>query len=295
MKYKMYHAGLVLEGGGMKGFYTAGVLDRFLEEGIFFRDIYGVSAGACHMTSYVSRQKGRGRDVIMDNVNMPWYLGPLPLLLTGDLFNVDYAYHLVPDVLNPFDYDTYAAYPGRIYSVVTNIRTGKPEYLLTKDLRKDMKCVQASASLPMVSRNVKIGKELYLDGGISDAIPLEKSIADGNAKNLVVMTKEVGYVRKPLSSAALAGIRARYLRFPAVTKLMAERHTAYNASVEKIDARVEEGAAFVLRPLRKSKVGRIEKDEARLQALYEEGYRDASEKMAMILGYLKDVSFDEID
>lgn len=291
---KMYHAGLVLEGGGMKGFYTAGVLDFFLEQGIFFSRIYGVSAGACHMTSYLSRQKGRGRDVIMDNVNIRSYCGPLPLFLTGDFFNVDYAYHLVPDLLNPFDYDTYAAYPGKAYAVVTNIVTGEPEYLEAKDLRKDMDKIQASASLPLISRTVRIGKGRYLDGGISDAIPLQQSIWDGDEKNIVVMTKEIGYVRKPESKAALAAIRARYARYPKMYEIMRDRHVTYNQTLDLIEECEEDGRAFVLRPQHKGEVGRIEKDEEKLMALYNEGYADAEKKFEAMMAYLADTEYEEI-
>ena len=159
----MYQAGLVLEGGGMKGVYTAGVLDFFTEKGIDFSHIYGVSAGACHMCSYLSRQKGRALSVSVDYLDTRRYCSLESLLTSGDLFNVDFCYHLIPEYLYPYDYETFEKYPGKAYSVVTNIETGQPEYLRVRDIRKDIDKIRASASLPLVARNVKIDGKLYLE------------------------------------------------------------------------------------------------------------------------------------
>ncbi len=283
----MYQAGLVLEGGGMKGVYTAGVLDFFLDKGIEFSNIYGVSAGACTMCSYVSKQRGRANDITVDYLDTRKYCSAESLLTTGDLFNVDMAYHLIPDYLHPYDHETFKKYRGRMYSVVTDIETGKPAYLRLRDMRTDIDMVRASASLPMVSRNVKIGKKVYLDGGISDAIPLRKSILDGNLKNVVIMTKEVGYVRKPTAASMLAMIKLRYLKYPKVYDLMAERHINYNETLQFIERQRESGKAFVIRPLKPGNVRRIEKDADKLKALYEEGYADAEANYEALLNYLE--------
>lgn len=242
----MYQAGLVLEGGGMKGMYTAGVLDFFLDKGLDFSSVYGVSAGACHMCSYLSKQRGRALDVGIDYLDSKKYCSVESLLTTGDLFNVKTAYHLIPEYLNPYDYATFDRYEGRAYAVVTNIVTGKPEYLRIRDMKKDIDAIRASASLPLVSRNVKIGGKLYLDGGIADAVPIQKSILDGNRKNVVILTKEEGYVRKPTSHLEL--IKLRYLKYPKVYELMAKRHIAYNKMLEYLAKQQENGQAFVIRP-----------------------------------------------
>jgi len=246
----MYQAGLVLEGGGMKGIYTAGVLDFFLDKGIEFSAVYGVSAGACHMCSFLSKQRGRARDISLDYLDSKKYCSVESFLTTGDLFNVKTAYKLIPDYLNPYDHATFEKYAGRAYAVVTNIVTGRPEYLRLRDMREDIIAVRASASLPMVSRNVKIGDRLYLDGGISDAIPIRKSILDGNRKNVVILTKEEGYVRKP--SSHLEIMKLRYLKYPKVYELMKERHTAYNDTMAFLEQQQENGQAFVIRPNRKA-------------------------------------------
>lgn len=283
----MYQAGLVLEGGGMKGVYTAGVLDFFLDKGIEFSNIYGVSAGACCMCSFVSKQRGRALDTVVDYLDTKKYCSMESLLTTGDLFNVDMSYGLIPDYLYPYDYETFEKYQGRMYAVVTNIETGKPEYLRIRDMKKDIDMVRASASLPMVSRNVKIGKKVYLDGGISDAIPLQKSILDGNLKNVVIMTKEVGYKRQPTAAAMLAALKVRYLRYPKVYELMAERHINYNETQKFIERQRKSGKAFVIRPAKVSEVKRIERDADKLRRLYQEGYEDAAANYEALLNYLE--------
>lgn len=283
----MYQAGLVLEGGGMKGVYTAGVLDFFLEKNIELSAVYGVSAGACHMCSYLSKQKGRALDISIDYLDSKKYCSVESLLTTGDLFNADTCYKLIPDYLYPFDHEAFGQYKGKAYSVVTNIVTGRPEYLRLRDMRKDITMIQASASLPLVSRNVKINGKLYLDGGISDAIPLQKSIVDGNCKNIVVMTKEEGYVRTAASPAQLALLKARYFKYPKVYELMAERHRNYNNCLEYIERQQENGQAFVIRPKQKSNVGRIERDKEKMIALYKEGYQDAADCYEELMAYLQ--------
>lgn len=281
----LYQAGLVLEGGGMKGVYTAGVLDFFLDKGIDFAKCYGVSAGACHLCSYLSKQKGRAYAVVTDYLEDKNYWGPYSLLKTGDLFNVDMCYHQIPERLNPFDYDTYAQNQSKGYAVVTNIETGLAEYLPMKDLHTDIDAVRASASLPLVSRNVRIGGSLYLDGGLADPIPLLHSITDGNRKNVVVMTKETGYRRKP--SGQLGLLKARYAKYPKVYELMKNRHIEYNRTLDFLEEQVRQKTAFVIRPRVKSDVGRIEKDVTKLRALYQEGYDEAAERFEELMAYLE--------
>lgn len=281
----MFQAGLVLEGGGLKGVYTAGVLD-FLDKGIEFSSCYGVSAGSCSLCSFLSKQRGRAYHVNVDYLEDKNYCSLYSLIKTGDLFGVDMCYHRIPDELYPYDYETYDQYQGTFYSVVTNIESGKPEYIPIKDMKKDIDAVRASASLPLVSRNVSYQGHLYLDGGISDAIPLHKSIRDGNHKNVVVMTKEIGYRRKPSSMTSL--IRLRYQKYPKVYELMKNRHIAYNATLDFIEEQVKKGSTFLIQPKKKSNVGRIEKDKVKLQALYEEGYQEAAECYEELMRFLED-------
>lgn len=270
----MYQAGLVLEGGGMKGVYTSGVLDYFLDKGIDFSSCYGVSAGACSLCSFLSKQRERAYRVTVDYLDDKNYCSVYSLLKTGDLFGVDMCYHKIPDELYPYDYDTFNSYQGTFYSVATNIETGKAEYIPVKDMKTDIEAVRASASLPLVSRNVEYQGKFYLDGGISDAIPVKRSIEDGNKKTVVVMTKETGYRRKPASMLGL--MKLRYKKHPSVYEMMKNRHIAYNETLDFIEEQVKAGNVFLIQPKTKSNVGRIEKDKEKLKDLYEEGYRDAS-------------------
>ncbi len=283
----MIQAGLVLEGGGMKGIYTAGALDFFLDKGIEFSSVYGVSAGACHMCSYLSKQRGRARDISLDYLHTKEYCGLRSLLTTGDLFNAKVCYELIPDYLNPYDYEAFERYEGKAYAVVTNIVTGCPEYMRIRDARKDIICVRASASLPLVSRNVQIGGNLYLDGGLSDSIPIGKSIMDGNQKNVVIMTKEEGFRRKQDSDMNLALIKARYWKYPKVYELMKDRYLSYNHTLDYLEKQAEAGKAFVIRPSVQSDVGRIEKDEEKLKRLYEQGYEETAAQYEQLMNYLE--------
>lgn len=281
----MVQAGLILEGGGMKGAYTAGVLDFFLDKDLICSRVYGVSAGACHMCSYISGQRGRALDVSVDYLSSKKYCSLESLLTTGDLFNADTCYYMIPEYLHPYDYEAFERYEGKAYSVVTNIETGRAEYLQLKDMKRDIVAVQASASLPLVSRNVRINGKLYLDGGIADPIPLRRSVTDGNRKHIVVLTKEEGYVRKPTGNTTL--FKLRYPKYPKVHELMASRHVEYNETMAYVERMKEAGKAFVIRPRKASDVGRIEKDKSKLLALYEEGYRDAESCYEELKAYLE--------
>ena len=282
----MIDAGLVLEGGGMKGVYTAGVLDFFLDKNLEFKNVYGVSAGACTMCSYISKQRGRGRDCFVDYVGEKDYMSYHSLFTTGDIFNVGMSYNLVPNYLNPFDYETYKKFEGNAYAVVTNIETGEAEYVKIKDMEEGMDYIRASSSLPLVSRNVKIGENLYLDGGIADSIPIKRSESDGNKKNVVILTKPVGYRREPADKKALAALKVRYLKYPKVYELMKQRHETYNETMEYVEAQAKAGNLFLLQPEVDFEIDRLETDKEKLSALYEEGIKEAERKYDALMEYL---------
>lgn len=282
----MIDCGLVLEGGGMKGIYTAGVLEYFIEKGLFFSKCYGVSAGACHLCNYISKQRKRSYRVALNYLKDKNYCSFRSLILTGDLFNVDLNYNQIPNRLDPYDYKAAARYEGDAWAVVTNIRTGKPEYMPLREMHRDLIAVRASASLPLVSRNVKIGDEYYLDGGICDAVPIKKSIEDGNRKNVVILTKEEGYVRKPASPTNLACIKLKYKQYPKVYELVKSRHIRYNETLQFLADEQAKKRAFVIRPTHASNVNRIEKDRNKMEALYQIGYQDAKKCYQQLVAFL---------
>ena len=165
----MFHGALILEGGGFRGVYTAGVLDFFIDRKAMFSSVYGISAGACNALNYLSQDRGRYIEIAKRFCNDPRYMGVGQLLKTGSIFNWQFSFYEIPERYIPYDYDTFEKYPGKAYSVVTNIETGQPEYLRVRDIRKDIDKIRASASLPLVARNVKIDGKLYLDGGMEVA------------------------------------------------------------------------------------------------------------------------------
>ena len=280
----MNKTGLVLEGGGMKGIYTAGVLDFFLDKKLSFDNIYGVSAGACTMASFISGQRGRGYEVMTDYLNDKHYMGLYSFLTTGDIFGADLNYNLVPNYLNPYDYEAFNNYKGNAYAVVTDIESGEAVYKKLENMEKDIDYIRASSTLPLVSRNVKIDGHVYLDGGIADSIPIRKSIEDGNTKNIVVLTKPVGYYRKPEKTGA--AIKLRYLKYPKVYELMKNRHITYNETLEFVEKEAEAGRLFLIRPQHNLEISRLEKDVDKLRELYDEGYHEAEASYEALNEYL---------
>ena len=176
-------------------------------------------------------------------------------------------------------------YPGNAYAVMTDVETGAPVYYKMQDMRKDIIAVQASASMPLVSRFVEIDGRKYLDGGIADCIPIMHSLKEGNRKNVVVMTKEVGYRREPFSMLGM--VKVRYHKYPYLIHDMAIRHTRYNRTLDFLEKEEKRGNVFIIRPQQKSAVGRVEKDKEKLVALYEEGYHDAEASYDAMRAYLE--------
>lgn len=277
--------GLVLEGGGMRGIYTAGVLDCFLDYGIDVDEIIGVSAGAIHACSYVSKQKFRARDIVLDFINDKRYCSVRSLITTGDLFGVEFAYYEIPEVYYPFDYDTYNASTTKVYATVTNVGTGEAEYHLLNDLVSELDSLRASASLPFVSRLVEIGGKKYLDGGISDSVPLKRIEDDGCNKNIVVLTQPADYRKSPNKIAGLGKIL--YRQFPKVYELLKNRHNVYNDEITYINEQQAKGNVLVIQPHTSLNVGRIEKNVDKLSVVYDLGYEMAKERIEEIKEFIK--------
>lgn len=281
----MIDAGLILEGGGMRGVYTAGALDCLMDEDMYFSHVYGTSAGVCHACSYKSRQRGRAVRTVTDYLEDRHYAGIYSLLTTGDFFGVRMIYDEIPNRLIPFDYAAFAQNPMKLFAVVTNCRTGRAEYLPVVDARRDLIAVRASSSLPMLSRKVRIGEIKYLDGGISDSIPLAKSIADGNRKNIVILTRHNGYRKGPNRLAP--AMRLRYPRYPDLVRSAGERHLHYNNALDLISREKQAGNVFLLQPGGPVQIDRLEKNRDKLQKLYHQGYDDMKLRMSELRLFLQ--------
>lgn len=266
--------GLVLEGGGHRGIYTAGVLDVFIENKIMVDGVIGVSAGAIHGASFVAGQVGRSVRYTEKYCNNKDYMSFYSLLKTGDLFNEDFCYRLLPEQLDPFDNIGFEKATIPYYTVCTDVNTGKGVYHQCKSLRgEEMKWLQASASMPLVARNVEIDGQLLLDGGIADSIPVKKFQEMGFEKNIVVLTQEEGYVKKP--NKMMHVISMKYKKYPEFVESVKNRHNVYNESTEYLKNLEIAGNALVIRPSQKPMASRLEKDPAKIRLTYELGRRDA--------------------
>ena len=282
----MIEAGLVVEGGGMRGVYTAGVLDYFMEKNLYFDDCYGVSAGACHISSYVSKQIGRSIKVTLDYINDKRYCSVNSLIKTGDMFGVEMLYDIIPNKLELYDYETFNKFKGNFYSVVTNCKTGKAEYIKIKDMKKDIIAVRASSSLPLLSRIVEINGKEYLDGGITDSIPIKKSIKDGHKKNVVILTRDKTYRKSKPKFLSL--LKFKYKKYPNLVKAIENRYKMYNETLDFIEEEKAKNKVFIIQPKLPVKISRIEKDKDKLKALYNQGYEDAKEIYEDLMKFLEE-------
>ena len=282
----MIEAGLVVEGGGMRGVYTAGVLDYFMEKNLYFDDCYGVSAGACHISSYVSKQIGRSIKVTLDYINDKRYCSVNSFIKTGDMFGVEMLYDLIPNKLELYDYDTFNKFKGNFYSVVTNCKTGKAEYIKIKDMKKDIIAVRASSSLPLLSRIVEINGKEYLDGGITDSIPIKKSIKDGHKKNVVILTRDKTYRKSKPKFLSL--LKFKYKKYPNLVKAIENRYKIYNETLDFLEEEKAKNKVFIIQPKLPVKISRIEKDKDKLKELYDQGYEDAKELYEDLMKFLEE-------
>ena len=263
-------SGLILEGGGMRGIFTIGVLDNFMDRGIRFPYIIGVSAGACNGLSYMSHQRGRAKYADIDLLKEYNYIGLKYLFTKGNIMDFDLLFHKFPEEISPYDYDRLASSPERYEMVTTSCITGKACYFEEKkNPRRVIDIVKASSSLPFVCPIAYVDGEPMLDGGISDSIPLERAMSLGYDNNLVVLTRNHGY-RKPQKATRVPFFF--YRKYPKVKETISGRNAMYNKQMELVEGMEREGRVQVLRPVKPVEVGRIERNIDKLLALYQEGY-----------------------
>lgn len=262
--------GLVLEGGGMRGVFTSGVLDAFMKHDLYFRYIVAVSAGACNGMSYVSRQPRRARISNIDYLARYKYIGIRHLVTQGCIFDRELLYDKFPNQLLPFDFDEYFKHAKGFEMVTTNCLTGKAMYLSeTSDRQRSLDIVRASSSLPYVSKIVTVDGIPMLDGGIIDSIPINRAIETGHEHNVVILTRNKGWRDTGKDRKVPAFI---YKSYPRLRVALSHRHVVYNQQIDLIDRLEAEGKITCIRPMRPMEVGRIENDVEKLERLYEEGF-----------------------
>lgn len=264
--------GLVLEGGGMRGLYTAGILDVFLENDIHFDGVIGVSAGAIHGCSYLSRQKGRSIRYYKKYCGDPRFMSWQSFLKTGDFVGAEFCYHELPEKLDIYDNEAFKSCGIPFYVGCTNVETGKPEYIRITDMNAQIDYLRASASLPYFSRIVETGGKKLLDGGCTDSIPVEAFQKMGYRKNVVVLTRPEDY-RKKEEMRALPGLV--YRKYPAFVQALKNRHNAYNQQLAALKLLERSGNIFIIRPERALEIGRLENDPGKVQEIYDRGRTDA--------------------
>lgn len=277
--------GLVLEGGGHRGIYTAGILDTFAQNNISFDGIMGVSAGCIHGVSFLSGQIGRSVRYTTKFCNNPSYMSFKSLIKTGDFFNVDFCYYKLPETLDPFDNDAFDKNPTPFYAVCSDVNTGKAVYHKCDSVRGEkIKWIQASASMPLAAKIVKIDDGEFLDGGITDSIPIKKMQELGYSKNIVILTQEAGYRKKPNSLLPL--IKRVYKKYPELINAIQNRHIIYNQQLDYLEEQEKLGNVIIIRPSQKPQAGRIEKDKEKILSTYNLGRNDAEKLLETVKNFI---------
>lgn len=276
--------GLVLEGGGLRGVFTSGVLDYFMDKDIYFPYIIGVSMGACNASSYISKQRGRNKIINIEFVNDKRYLDYKRLLKGQCIFGKEFIFEEIPNKIVPFDYKTFNDYKDTFIITATDCETGKAVYFDKNNCSNPIEAIRASSSLPFISPMVEIEGKKLLDGGIADSIPIQKALKDGNEKLVVVLTREMDYIKEPFKHKKIAKIF--YKNYPKLIESMSNRYEVYNNTLKQIKKLEEEGKVFVIRPKNPLKVKRIEKDKEKLNSVYNIGYNTAKENCERLHKFL---------
>ena len=275
--------GLVLEGGGFRGIYTAGVLDKFLEHGISFDGVIGVSAGTAHGCSYLSKQKGRSIDYYTKYCNDPRFMSFKSFIKTGNIVGVQFTYHDLPERLVPYDYEAFKAQKSEFFVTVSNLESGKAEYIKINDMLADIDYLRASASLPYFSRIVELDNKKYLDGGCCDGIPIKAFREMGYKKNVVVLTRHDGFAKKKEHGLFA---RLKYRKYPDFVNALLQLHERYNKTLEYIRELEASGEVFVIRPSVELTLGRMENDVKKVRDAYEIGASDAEKQIVELKKWL---------
>lgn len=283
--FSVERTALVLEGGGMRGMFTCGVLDALMDCGVSLGAVFGVSAGALFGMNYVSHQPYRALRYNLRFRHEPRYMGLLPLLTTGHIVGTRFAYERIPRELDPVDFYAFRTGAAGLWVVATNIRTGEPVYRLLRDLSTDdMRWLRASASMPVVSRPVHIHYEAYLDGGLSDSIPLRAAQERGAERAIVVLTQPASYFKTPSRLTPL--MRLFHPTYPRVAELIAHRHEMYNAQLRYIAQEEKAGRALLIYPSAPLDIGRTELSAPKMLRCHKMGYEAAMGRMKEIEAYL---------
>lgn len=278
-------AAIIFEGGGMRGAYTAGVIDALIENDMEFTSCYGVSSGACHATTYLSKQFGRARKIIVNYAHDKRYFSLRSLFKTGNMFGIEFIFKTLTHELEPYDFETARNNPAKFYVGVINVKTAESEYLLIRDPDEEYMKLAATMALPIISKKVKLNGKKYLDGGIVDSLPIKQAFAAGNKKVVLVLTQDATYRKK--INKILPLLWLWYLPYQKFVGKIATRHIRYNKALIDIAEAEKAGTAFVIRAKKPVEVGRLDFNPEKIEALYQDGYHDGLELMPKLKEFLK--------
>ena len=279
---------IVLEGGATRGVFTSGVLDYLMEEDLYFSHVIGVSAGSCNGVDYVSRQIGRTKKcMIPEKKEYSYYSGVRSVIKKKSILDMDMVFDTFPKKIYPFDFETYFQSDMVCEIVTTNCETGKAEYMTEQsDPDRLMKLCRASSSMPLLSPIVNIDGVPYLDGGLVDSVPIRRALQSGNEKIVLVLTRNPGYRKKPISKGTSKLYRRAYKKYPNLVHAAIYRNHVYNKTMELVERLEEEEKIFVIRPLVPT-VSRLERDETALTAFYQHGYNLMKRQREALQRYLE--------
>ena len=283
--YNATQANLVLEGGAMRGQFTAGVLDFFMDKHLFCERVIGVSAGALCGYNYVAGQTGRASYLNINYCNDWRYLSMKSFARTGNACGRDFVFNEIPNNLDPFNYDAFNTSPMTLVAVSSNLETGEADHHEFKDAIADLPYLIASSSMPLVSQTIEVDGKYLLDGGTCDSVPVTYSMMTGAKKHIVVLTQAADYIKKPNNLMPL--MRAKYHEYPTYIERAEYRHIEYNRTYRKLPQLHKEGEIFLLRPPVAVTISNMEKDPAKLFALYEQGYETAALAYDELMRYLE--------
>lgn len=283
----MQKIGLVIEGGGFRGIFTAGFLDFFLENNIEFPYVIGVSMGACNGANYISKQKKRSIAIPYDFIEDDRYISFKNLLRDGNLFGMDFIFHEIPYEHNRFDFKTFQNTPQTFLITAMDCISGDTFYFNKDSLseKESLTALKASCSLPLISKMVSLQGRKFLDGGLSDSIPVQKAFEDGMEKVVVLLTRERGYRKKPSKSNFL--LKRMYKSYPKVLDAIEMRHQRYNETLDQIDRYEAEGKVLAIYPETAIPIGRTERSKDKLMAAYEAGYQQAQKMKEEIMNFIE--------
>jgi len=278
--------GIVVEGGGFRGIYTGGILDYFLEQEWHLPYVLGVSMGACNAANYISKQKGRSIDIPYAYMDDPRYIGYKNMIFKGSLFGMEFIFDEIPNKLNVYDFKV-AQQSNQVFKVgAMDVATGQSTFFTINELSKEdtLLALKASCSLPLISKMVRLQDKNYLDGGLTDSIPVKKAFEDGMDKVIVLLTREEGYIKEASNPRLFEWI---YRKYPNVAKAIKVRHEKYNQEMDYINSMVELGKVLPIYPKEPINLGRTEKNKEKLMQCYKDGYSRARELHHLIAEFIQ--------